>query len=170
MKQLHPIHLTLSFVLDTFDELSKTDCFTPWFVFALQIVWLRERGKKTCTTLYSPIYQNRHCVKKCHYYIISLPGRSKKIAHTRTVNTFKVMFLQAAWGWVSSIINQLPGWYCIVYYCWTHHSRHLKPLIHEECRCVTVMDLVIMMPSSSLPLSFCSVACFTSPIPSNLLP
>lgn len=74
------------------------------------------------------------------------------------------MFLQAVWGQVSSIINQLTGWYCIVYYCRTHHSSALKA--SDPWRvpvCVTVMDIVITTPPPlSVYLSFCSVACCTS--------
>lgn len=80
--------------------------------------------------------QKHHCVRKYHY--ISLPLLFKADP-PHAVNTFKVMFLYQLWGQVSTIINQLPGWYYIVYYCWIllTIARHLKPLIHEECWCVS---------------------------------
>lgn len=131
----------------------------------------------TVTPLYSPIHQNHHCARKCHYISLLLLFKGDHThthtntlshTHSHTVNTLKVMFLQAAWGQVNSVINQLPGWFCIVYYCWTHHSSALKA--SDPWRvpvCVTVMDIVITMPSLSLYLSFCSVACctFTPRIP-----
>ena len=89
--------------------------------------------------------------------------------HTHTVNTLKVMFLQAARGQVSGVINQLPGWFCIVYYCRTHHSSALKA--SDPWRvpvCVTVMDIVITLPSLSLYLSFCSVELLYSPSTSSI--
>lgn len=159
---MRPLDITLSYLLDTFSDLCKTDCVTRWVVFTLQMLSGQDKVKVgTVTALYSPIHQNHHCVRKCHY--ISLPLLFKEDhARTHTVKPFKVMFLQAAWGQVSSIINQLPGWNCIVYYCWTHHSSALKA--SDPWRvpvCVTVMDIVITMPSLSLYLSFCSTACCT---------
>lgn len=66
---------------------------------------------------HSLICLNRHCVRKCHYIsLLLLFKEAQTHTHTHTVNTFKVMFLQAG-GQISSIINQLPGWYWFVYYC-----------------------------------------------------
>lgn len=54
------------------------------------------------------------------------------------------MFLQAAWPQVRSIINQLPRWYCTVYYCWTHQSSALKASDPWNVPVrVTVMDIII---------------------------